>query len=185
MGETVVDSCCLINLFAVGSLHEWLPALGLSWRAPVAVMAETLYLRSWDEDGAPQKEHIDLQEEIDRGIIVPCDVASGEEMALYVQLASDLDDGEAMALAIASARSWLLATDDRRAMRSADDLGVGVVTTPELMQRWAGATGAEAQDIGAALLRIQRRARFVPSDDHPLHSWWRQHALSAGGWQET
>jgi predicted nucleic acid-binding protein len=34
------------------------------------------------------------------------------ELAAYVAFASELDDGEAMALAIAQSRGWQIATDD-------------------------------------------------------------------------
>ena len=40
--------------------------------------------------------------------------------------AVDLDDGEAMALAIAAVREWCLATDDVAARKTASQLGVTV-----------------------------------------------------------
>ncbi|HLB77136.1 MAG TPA: hypothetical protein VJO72_08900, partial [Candidatus Dormibacteraeota bacterium] len=44
------------------------------------------------------------------------------EEELYVQSAADLDDGEAMSLAICRARGYALATDDRKARRIASQL---------------------------------------------------------------
>jgi predicted nucleic acid-binding protein len=90
----------------------------------------------------------------------------------YVEFAADLDDGEAMALAIARARAWLLATDDRKARRRAVESGVSIVTTPELMKRWADSSRVPAEEIRSALERIQARARFVPAPDFPEYEWW-------------
>ena len=172
MDHRVIDSCCLINLFAVGQFGEWLPVLGFSWHVPRAVRGETLYLRDWDEDGTPRKTPIDLQQEIDQGTLAACDVMAGAETALYVQLAVDLNDGEAMALAIARTRGWGLATDDRRAQRVAATLNVDVLTTPDLMHKWAGAVGVGEDKIGRALRRIEKHARFRPSEDDVLYQWW-------------
>ncbi len=89
-----------------------------------------------------------------------------------MRLAGDLDDGEAMALAIARLRGWTLATDDRKAKRFADDLDVPVVTTPELMQRWAKASKIRPAKLRTLLSNIQHCARFVPAEDAPGYDWW-------------
>jgi predicted nucleic acid-binding protein len=96
-------------------------------------------------------------------------------MELYVDLAARLDDGEAMALAIAKARRWWLSTDDCKARRLAGDLGVKVLTTPEILKRWADAAHPAPVEIGDMLQNIERRARFAPADNDPLHGWWRRH----------
>ena len=175
MADGIIDTCCLINLLAVGGLREWLPVLGLRWHVPSAVMGEALFLRATDEAGKQVKKAIDLRPLVADGALDACGLESTVEMALYVQLAADLDDGEAMALALAKCRNWLLATDDRKGRRMAGELAVPVVTTPELMKRWADAVSPVPGDLGAALRRIQELARFAPGDDFPLHDWWVQH----------
>jgi len=180
MSDAVIDSCCLINLCAVGELTRVLTPLGLSWHIPAPVMAETLFLRTLDEEGTLGKERVDLQAAVDRGVLAVCAAAPGTETDLYVQLAAALDDAEAMALAIARCRKWLLATDDRLAIRYAADLAVPVITTPELMRRWADTTSAEAGQIRAALRRIQDFARFTPSPNFPMYNWWIRNVTSRG-----
>jgi predicted nucleic acid-binding protein len=172
MPDAVIDSCCLINLCAAGDLGDVLPPLGLTWHIPKAVMGETLFLRDVDSDGNRQLRRVDLQASVDRGLLRPCSPESEAETSLYVALAAALDDGEAMALAIAKSRAWRLATDDRLAIRHAKDLGVPIVTTPELMKRWADALSLDIAQVRAALGRIQKLARFVPSPSFPMHSWW-------------
>lgn len=180
MADCVLDSCCLINLCAAADLRRWLPLLGFSWHLPSAVARETLYLRSADAEGNPSRQAIDLQPCIDAGILAECDVESAQESELYVQLAADLDDGEAMAMAIAKARGWLLATDNRKPRRRAAEMGVSVITTPELMKRWVDLNDVAEGELRAALGRIRDRARFVPGSDFPLHPWWLNHLVEGG-----
>lgn len=176
MSDTVIDSCCLINLCAVGRLTEVLPLLGVSWHIPPLVKEEALFLRTEEENGSPGTERVDLQPAIDVGVLALCAPEPGTETELYVELAAALDDAEAMALAIAKCRSWLFATDDRMAIRHATALAVSVITTPELMKRWADATSAAPDELCVALLRIQNRARFTPSPKFPLYDWWSRNA---------
>ena len=93
-------------------------------------------------------------------------------MELYLELAVSLDDGEAMALALAKARGWKLATDDRKAISLAEKLHVEVITTPELVKYWAERTKPTAAILREVLLHIQNRARFFPNDKSPLRDWW-------------
>jgi predicted nucleic acid-binding protein len=177
MSDCVIDACCLINLCAVGDLHRWLPSLGFVWHLPSAVVRETLYLRAADHEGNPTAERIDVQELLHAGLIAECSVRSDDEMQHYVEFAADLDDGEAMALAIARARGWILATDDRKARRRAAETKVQVVTTPELMRCSAERNALSAGEIQTALERIQRHARFVPAPDFPGYEWWMRYLL--------
>ena len=176
MAEGIIDTCCLINLLAVGRVGDWLPLLGLRWHIPSAVMGEALYLRGSDEAGKPRKEPVDLRPLVAGGALAVCGLESSEETDLYVRLAAELDDGEAMALALAKCRNWLLATDDRKGRRLAADLAVTVLTTPDLMKRWADAASPTPDELAAALRRIREFARFVPSEDFPLHDWWLSNA---------
>lgn len=176
MSDGVIDSCCLINLRAVGDLTDVLPHLGLSWHVPPAVETEALFLRTIAADGSRGREPIDLQPSISAGILRLCRLQPGTETELYVELAAELHDGEAMSLAIASCRNWLLATDDKLAIRRAGDLGVPLVGTPELIHRWADASGPTPHELALALQRVQTRARFMPSRRSPLHGWWTRSA---------
>lgn len=177
MSDAVIDSCCLINLCAVGDLSRVLPPLGLCWHIPPPVRQETLFLRTILDDGALGRESVDLQPAIGAGILNICELAAGEETDLYVELARAMDDADAMALAIAKCRIWLLATDDRVALRYARDLGVSVTTTPELMQRWAHTVSPEQHELSQALRRIQTRAQFAPNPKSPFYEWWVSNAL--------
>ncbi|MBM4036372.1 MAG: hypothetical protein FJ291_31945 [Planctomycetes bacterium] len=172
MADGIIDTCCLINLVAAGHMGDWLPLLGWRWHVPSAVTGEALFLRGTDAAGKPVKEPVDLRPLTADGTLGVCEADSGQEKALYVLLAAELDDGEAVALALAKCRNWLLATDDKKCRRLAAELGAAVLTTPELMKRWADAASPGPAELAAALRRIEGRARFMPTHDSPMHDWW-------------
>jgi hypothetical protein len=176
MDDVVVDACCLINLCAAGNLRERLSLIGGEWYVPTAVLAETLYLHVEQPDGTIDKSPLDLQAFVDDGILLSCSAEAGRELELYVDLATQLDDGEAMALAIAKTRSWTFSTDDRKAKRIAGDLGVNVITTPDIVKRWADLASPSADELKEMLRRVELLASFFPAASDPLCSWWRGNA---------
>ena len=121
------------------------------------------------------KTPIDLTQYFAHGVLFQCDVEGEEETDLFVQYATRLDDGEAACLAIAKNRGWSLATDDRPATTLAGQAGVPVLTTSELVKRWAKRTRANQQQIAAALWNIQRFAKFTPRQNSPAAAWWFSH----------
>lgn len=138
----------------------------------MAVAGEALFLKTVDEDGTVQKEPVDLAVYQNAGVLVACDVSPGPETALFVRLAIDLDDGEAMALAIAESRGFALATDDRKAMLVAQRRQVRILTTADILKEWAEAASVDAPELAAALQRVETLARFTPPQGYPLHDWW-------------
>ena len=172
MPDAIIDACRFINLYATGDLRGFLTASPWSWHIPTAALAESLFIRVASDEDDDKRGPIEPQPLIDERLITPVDVGGEDEAELYVRLAGDLDDGEAMALAIAKVRGWTLATDDRKAGRFAGDLGVPVVTTPELMQRWAKASRMRPAKLRTLLTNIQSGARFAPAEDAPGYNWW-------------
>jgi hypothetical protein len=168
--DVVIDACCLINFSAVDAKLAFLGDFSVSWRLPVAAQGETMYIGLRAD--STERVLVDLDPVIAAGVIQTCFPAAGPEMDLYVQLAADLDDGEAMALAIASHRGWTLATDDRKARRKAEELSVQTTTTPQLMRRWSERTRQPRREIADALRRIETLARFVPGSAAPDARWW-------------
>ena len=178
MDDVIVDACCMINLYAAGELRRRLSLLGGRWYVPTVVMVEALYVHIEQTDGTIEKSPIELQPYVDDGTLLSCTVESAEELELYVDLATWIGDGEAMALALAIAKSrgWKLSTDDRKASRIADRLSVSVLTTPELIKRWADSATASCDELRDTLRLIEDRAKFLPATSHPLYSWWRDSA---------
>ena len=171
MDDFVIDACCMINLYAAGDLRARLRTLGKKWYIPSVVVSESLYIHQVQSDGTTVKIAIELQSLIDDGTVHSCDATDGAELELYVDFATQLDDGEAMALAIAKLRGWTVATDDRKAIRLAGVHSISVLTTPDLMKSWAKSTDAAPEALHQALRRIEQLAAFSPSSRHHLHKW--------------
>jgi hypothetical protein len=134
------------------------------------VAAESIYLRSLDPSQQPEQVHLDPL--FKRGVLAPCDCANDAEEQLYVNYALELDDGEAMSLAIAHARSLPLATDEKKAKRVIKNNAkhLRVLSTAEILHAWAN--GKDHAEIKTVLGMIGIRARFRPPDDDPLLMWW-------------
>ena len=170
--DVVLDTCCLVNLAAIDGTLACLSSFELTWYVPAAVHAEGIFIRRAPDSRDVQQ--IDLSEAMSTGTVTVCAPEGEEEHALYIEMALSLDDGEAMALAIAKYRNWKLATDDRKARVKARNAAVVVVTTPELVRRWAGKSGYSEPQIAEAIRRIEALARFKPADDSDPSRWWRK-----------
>lgn len=197
MKDVALDACCLINLLAAecvfprpGDLKKvpkalavpsTLPSLGLALHIPTVVTGECYYMLQPDPDdpGRLVKVPIDLGPYFTGKILHPCDVVGQEESGLLVNYATRLDDVEAACLAVAKTRGWGLATDDRVATSLAVQEGIVVLTSAELMKRWAKHTKATKATITEALTGIQKYARFVPRPNSAEAEWWLSHLTSA------
>lgn len=180
MTDAIIDACCFINLYATGDLRGFLRASGCNWHVPTVALAESLFVRAPADADEDTLEPIVAQPLIDEGLLKPVDIEGDAEAGWYVRLAADLDDGEAMALAISKVRGWTTATDDRKARRIAARLDIPVVTTPELMRQWAERAALPSPVVRKLLRHIVVRARFSPADDAPGSVWWASHVGEAG-----
>ena len=191
MQDVALDSCCLINLYAAGTIFatgaprsaprrkgasSHAPSLPFDFNLhlPVEVKKEVQYILQPDDEDKSKlvKTEIDLAPLIKAGILHECNLTGNEEAELFVQMATKLDDGEAVCFAIAKNRGWLLATDERPTENMAKTHGVTIVTTPELVKHWATKTKATDDEVAAVLWNIQTFAHYFPRKTLPLHSWW-------------
>jgi predicted nucleic acid-binding protein len=169
----LVDTCTLINLEASGESELLLAALSPSCLLCDAVSRESLFLRADQRDQPPQR--IDLTSLFQRGLLNPCQAQNQEEEALYVALAAELDDGEALSLAISSVRGYGLATDDRKGRRIAAEIGsVPLFSTAEILHAVASLGDVKISEM---IRLIEFRGRFTPHPSMPLSDWWNAHRL--------
>jgi predicted nucleic acid-binding protein len=89
-------------------------------------------------------------------------------------------DGEAMCLAIAEQRGWIVATDDRKAIRVAQQAGMTVVSCPALVRAWADANGPDQSTLHKVLQNIEALAQFKPNPTMPEYQWWVDELAKAG-----
>jgi hypothetical protein len=73
-------------------------------------------------------------------LVTVCDSQNEQELDRYTHYATLFrSDGESMCLAHAEQRGWVVATDDRRAIRLAQQAGLTVVSCPQLVRAWSDA----------------------------------------------
>lgn len=169
----IIDTCVLLNLLASGEIEGVLRAAARVSLVCSAVEAESLYLRS--ENPKSPLEPVQLAPLIEAGLLSTCQIEGPEEELLYVDYSGLLDDGEAMSLAIAIARGFDLATDERKARRlflEAVGQSARLISTAEMVRGWAESENIPAARMRAGLLQIQGRARYQPGTTDGNYRWW-------------
>jgi hypothetical protein len=175
MTNAALDACCLIDLLATGHTEAILRAAGWNWQIPTAVQREVQHVRQYDpvEPGQFVRVPADLSPLIASGVLQTCGADNPTEEDRFVHYAALFrSDGEAMCLALAEQRGWVLATDDRKAIRVAQQAGLTVVSCPALIQRWADVTQPDPATLRAVLRDIQLLAQFSPNPTMPAYQWW-------------
>ena len=172
MDETVVlDACCILNITATGRAGQILNELPHRFALGHRARGEALWLAAPDSD---EREPVDLGPLLAAGLLTEALLDGPAEAALFVEFAATLADGEAEAAALAVARGYVLATDDRKARRTvaARYPSARLTGTLELIHEWQLAAAPPDVHVTEALRRISERATYQPRSSHPLRDWW-------------
>src|SRR5262245_2002234 len=175
MPSAAIDACCLIDLLASGDVEAILRARGFSWQLPSAVQGEVQYVRQQDpaQPGKIVRVPADLSGLIGSGVLTVCGPQNKQELDRFTHYATLFrSDGESMCLALAEARGWVVATDDRRAIRVAQQAGLTVVCGPQLVKAWADAASPDQATLIRVLQDIQMLAQFKPNPSMQEYQWW-------------
>lgn len=170
-----IDACCLFDLLASGHVEAILRASGFSWQLPSAVQGEVQYVRQHDpaQPGKLVKMAADLSGLVSSGVLTVCDPQNQQELDRFIHYATLFrSDGESMCLALAEQRGWVVATDDRRAIRVAQQAGLTVVSCPQLLKAWADPAAPDQATLFRVLQDIQVLAQFKPTPTMPEYQWW-------------
>lgn len=175
MPSASIDACCLIDLLASGQAEAVLRACGHAWHLPVAVRGEVQFVRQPDP-ADPTKfitVPVDLTPLISAGVLTSCQPDVQSELDLFTQYAVQFrSDGEAMCLALAQSRGWLVATDDKKAVRIGQQAGLTVLSSPQLLKMWADSAHPDQPTLVKAIKDIELRAQFCPNPTMPECQWW-------------
>ena len=149
-----IDANVLINFMHIGQLDRLAQLPGLDPAVPAEVAAEV---------SDPHQE-ITLRVAREAGTLGRAAVSGTEELAAYAEQTRRLGKGESACLAIASARGWCLASDEKRFFRRTAIEMLGdprLFTTPDLIVQLigAGVTTISAADEWKARL-AERRFRM-------------------------
>jgi hypothetical protein len=178
MTPAVIDACCLIDLLSSGQAEAILRAAGHAWHLPDGVQGEVRYVRHYGpgEPGGFLNVPADLPPLIASGLLTVCQPDDPQEQARFVHYATIFrSDGEAMCLALAESRGWMVASDDRKAIRVARQAGLPVISCSEIIKAWTDATQLDPAALARILADIQALAKFVPNPTMPDSGWWLQH----------
>ncbi len=176
MDERIIDTCCLLNLFASGEPRAILHHFG-GVHVSELVQGEAMWIREYDNESPPQliPKQIDLVEYIHEGVIAVCCIEEEQEFDWFIHFAQVLQsDADASVLAIAKVRGWIVATDDRKARRVATEQSISTISTSEMIHAWTASEKVSDQQVGELLRNIQQFGRFVPRRSDPLYEWWMQ-----------
>jgi hypothetical protein len=143
--------------------------------ADVVTKKEALYTNEIiDTEGNVQRAVIDLQPIVNSGVLSVISSEDEDEIELFIQLATGIDDGEAMTGAIAISRRMTMATDDRKGRRFLRECApeIDLITTPEIVKHWVENSRAKEAEVRAVIGRIRDGANFTIQRGHPLTDWW-------------
>lgn len=182
----LLDACCVINLLASGEARAIIGALEDVDVAVASLVAEreVVEVPPVSEEEAAD-EDVDLERSgttltldplVEEGLLSVLAPEGERETATYVDLALQLDDGEAMTGAIAIHRGGAVATDDKKAIRvlGGQSPAPEIRRTSWLIRTWAEAASVDEERVRSALRNIERRGSSFPPADDPLLSWWRK-----------
>lgn len=176
--QILLDACVAINLAATDSLAEIVNTLHLTILITQQAAAETGYLRDII-DGEPVLTSINLSQ-FALGENLQILELTSSELALYLELATIVDDGEAATIAMAIERGLEVATDDRKARRLCVERHLTEpVRTLALLRSYAEAAQLRRDQIRKLLTKIYIRASFQPPRADPDLKWWDEHVNEA------
>ena len=137
------------------------------------VKNESIYLRATDLYAPPEEVRLGAHLESNRLIVF--ELSGDEEKELYVDYAAELDDGEAMCLALVYSRGFSMASDDRKARRLfTEEIGdlKRLLSTSQILKEWSEKTGLNPADVKQVLTDVSRRGRFFPNSGDTHFEWW-------------
>jgi hypothetical protein len=169
----ILDACVLINLLASGRAQDIMTDSRYQFGICSVVKNESIYLRATDSNAPPEEVKLDLHVESDS--LVVYELSGDAEKELYIDFAAELDDGEAMSLALAHARGFAMASDDRKARR----VFIGEVPDPkrllstsQILKEWSEIAGLDPAELKQVLFEVSRRGRFYPNSGDNYFEWW-------------
>lgn len=176
LAPIILDASCVLNLYASGRFKE----IAESLPEPLVVSdyvveREALFIAYKEsEQDEEQKKTVDLSSLVSAGLIKVISIYGEKEQETFVDLATELDDGEAVTVSLAEHRGFCVATDDRKALKVISERAlIHATSTLELVKRWAEVCNVPRKEIKTVLALIWEGASYYPGERDPLYSWWR------------
>lgn len=170
--RTLLDACTVINLDASRHAADIL-VYGGPYAVSDIVSQESLYIRrGGNGDDARDVVRTDLASLVTQQLLTVITTTDDAELSMFIDLAQELDDREAMTAAIAIHRRLPVVTDDKKAIRVLTTAGVTVTSSLHLVKAWIDADLIDPPTASRVLTDIRERGSYLPHRGHPLHAWW-------------
>lgn len=165
----LLDACIAINLLATNRIEDISKVLDIRFLMVAQAAKE-----------CGEVHMVQQTQVVRRRSAPPNDVPFAEVLALdkseieaYVELARDIDDGEAATIAVARSRSLHMATDDRKARRIATSVGLAApIATTTMLRNYANAACLTAAELAMILRSVRDQANYVPRHVDDNIDWW-------------
>jgi hypothetical protein len=171
----IFDACALINLYASSFMGEIISSRQARCYVVEQASQESLFIRRPSDTGTSfDKEPVVLAPYFNSGALQSVKLETEDEQNLFVNLALQIDDGEAATIAIAISRQMQVITDDKKAIRilKQEAPGIDCLSTLEVVKAWSEMLSVKPEQIKAALSNILKYANYRPGKGHPLFTWW-------------
>lgn len=169
----LLDACVVVNLYATRYMPVILSVAARSVAVVDVVARESQRIRRGGEGGDRDEfDPVDLDSLIASGSLHVLTSNDESELLTFIDLARELDDGEAMTAAVAIHRGGVVVTDDKKASRILGERGVPLRSTLDICKSWAESGGVTADVVREALAAIRERGRYEPPRSHVLRAWW-------------
>lgn len=176
----IIDACALLNLYASGFLESILKSRPMPCCVVEQVKQESLFIRKPSDSAASyDREPVRLEPFFQSGLLKLVKLENEAEQNMFINLAAQIDDGEAATIAVAIARSMQVVTDDKKAIRVLKQEAPTLVclSTLEVVKGWSEVLAINPAELKMALENILKHANYLPSKKHHLFAWW-QSALN-------
>jgi predicted nucleic acid-binding protein len=171
----LLDACCLLNLYASGRFQEIAEAFLQLTIADYVVQKEALFIRKRNVNPeTDEREKVELEPFILSGLVRVISISSKDENETYIDLAGELDDGEAITISLALHNHYTIATDDRKALRVIAYLSsITPISTLEIVKKWSDKKKIHNIEIKQILQNMLFCASYQPGEREPQYSWWK------------
>lgn len=170
----VLDTCCVLNFCASGHLAGILESIPAQVVVTEVVKSQELLTLKRVEESLGSGS-ITFEEAINKGLVTIEDFDSEAEAEAFINYASELkDEGESATFAIAVNRNWAVATDDKKATSffKRESPQLQLLSSLEILKNYADKAKLPPAKLKALLQGVRTRGRYLPSQNHPLITWW-------------
>lgn len=178
----ILDACSLLNLYASDYFSQILTDILSKFYIVEQVKNESIYIRGMESSNNKKStQAISLDNFIKNNLLKIAKLETPIEQMYFIDLATDLDDGEAATIARAIVHQMQIITDDHKAIRIIKQINPALkwLTSIELIKLWGEMKQIDSNCMKLLLQNIQIRANYFPHQSHPLYSWWKRITLNS------